>query len=93
MWLRTFFQEIQRPLSAPLALLGDNQGFIALGKNPEFHKHTTHIKHRYHFIREAVESGDVELGFVPTQQMVADVLTKALTQEHRSGLGVHPLRL
>jgi hypothetical protein len=97
MWLRTFFEEIQRPLSAPLALLGDNQGSIALDKNPEFHERTKHIKRRYHFIREAVESGDIELGFVPTQQMVADVLTKAPTQElhaqHRSGLGVHPLRL
>jgi hypothetical protein len=94
MWLRTFFEEIQRPLQGPLLLLGNNQGSLALGKNPEFHKHTKHIKHCYHFIREAVESGDVELGFVPTQQMVADVLTKTLTQElhaqHCPGLGVHP---
>jgi hypothetical protein len=51
MWLRTFFEEIQRPLSAPLALLGDNQGSIALGKNPEFHKRTKHIKCCYHYNR------------------------------------------
>jgi hypothetical protein len=72
--------------------LGDNQGAIALGKNPEFHKRTKHIRRRYHFIREAVDTGDVSLGFVPTRQMLADVLTKAMTRDlhsvHRSNLGV-----
>ena len=95
-WLRTFFEEIQRQLSGPLSLLGDNQGSIALGKNPEFHKRTKHMKRRYHFVREAVDTGDVSLDFIPTQEMVADVLTKALTRElhakHRSGLGVLSLR-
>jgi hypothetical protein len=96
-WLRTFFEEIHRLLQGPLSLLGDNQGSLALGKNPEFHKRTKHIKRRYHFVQEAVDSGDIELGFVPTQQMVADVLTKALTRElhamHRSSLGVLPMPL
>jgi hypothetical protein len=48
-------------------------------------------------VREAVDSADIELGFIPTQQMVADVLTKALTRElhavHRSSLGVLPMPL
>jgi hypothetical protein len=96
-WLRTFFAEIGRPLSAPLDILGDNQGAIALGKNPEFHKRTKHIRRRYHFIREAVDAGDVHIAFVPTRQMVADVLTKAMSRDlhsvHRSGLGVLPMGL
>ncbi|GMF51699.1 unnamed protein product [Phytophthora lilii] len=35
----------------------DNQGSIALAKNPEFHKRTKHIDIRYHFVREKVEDG------------------------------------
>ena len=37
-----------------LTILEDNQGAIALTKNPEFHKHTKHIDIRYHFVREKV---------------------------------------
>jgi hypothetical protein len=96
-WLRTFFEEIQHPLQGPLLLLGNNQGSLALGKNPELHKCTEHIKRQYHFVWEAVDSGNIKLGFIPTQQMVADVLTKAFTQElhavHCSSLGVLPMPL
>ena len=44
----------------------DNQGCIALSQNPIQHKRTKHIHIRYHFIREKVESGEVELTYVPT---------------------------
>ena len=35
-----------------------------------------HISIRYHFIREKVESGEIELQFVRTKEMAADQLTK-----------------
>uniref|UniRef100_A0AAV1V9K6 Copia protein n=1 Tax=Peronospora matthiolae TaxID=2874970 RepID=A0AAV1V9K6_9STRA len=56
----------------------DNQGSIALAKNPEFHKRTKHIDIRYHFVREKVESGEVVLEYCPTQDMLADMMTKPI---------------
>uniref|UniRef100_A0AAV1TL57 Copia protein n=1 Tax=Peronospora matthiolae TaxID=2874970 RepID=A0AAV1TL57_9STRA len=56
----------------------DNQGSIALAKNPEFHKRTKHIDIRYHFVREKVESGEVVLEYCPTQDMLVDMMTKPI---------------
>ena len=77
MWLRTFFSELGFPLTS-LSISGDNQGAIALAKNPEFHTRTKHIRLQYHFIREAVEEGLVNISFIPTASMPADILTKGL---------------
>jgi hypothetical protein len=59
-------------------LYGDNQGAIALTKNPHLHERSKHIDICYHFIRDLVEKGFVEVEYVPTVEMVADGLTKPL---------------
>ena len=56
----------------------DDQGAIALAKKPEFHKRTKHIYIRYHFVREKVEDGQEELEYCPTQDMLADLMTKPI---------------
>ncbi|KAL8012295.1 hypothetical protein Plhal710r2_c045g0146791 [Plasmopara halstedii] len=70
----------------------DNQGSIALAKNPEFHKRTKHIDIRYHFVREKVEDGQVALEYISTSNMLADILTKAVPASQfctlRSKLGI-----
>lgn len=60
-------------------LKGDNQGSIALAHNPVFHSRTKHIDIQHHYIRDEVGAGRIELSYVPTDQMIADGLTKALT--------------
>ena len=49
---------------------------MKIAQNPVFHKRSKHISIRYHFIREKVESGEMELQFVRTNEMAADQLTK-----------------
>ena len=58
----------------------DNQCAIAMTGYPVQHSMTKHISIRYHFIREHVEEGTVELVFVPTDQQVADIFTKPLCE-------------
>lgn len=65
------------PIVIPLK--GDNQGSIALAHNPVFHSRTKHIDIQQHYIRDEVASKRIELSYVPTGQMIADGLTKALT--------------
>ena len=58
----------------------DNQSAIAMTGNPVQHSMTKHISIRYHFIREHVMEGTVELHFVPTDQQLADIFTKPLCE-------------
>ncbi len=62
-----------------IPLKGDNQGSIALAHNPVFHSRTKHIDIQHHYIRDEVASRRIELSYVPTEEMIADGLTKALT--------------
>jgi hypothetical protein len=39
---------------------------------------TRHINIRYYFVKERVERGDIEFKYVPTDEMLADILTKPL---------------
>ena len=49
-----------------------------MAKNPEFHKRTKHIDIRCHFVREKVEKNQAVLQYCPTQDMLADIMTKAI---------------
>ncbi len=84
-WWRTFFSEININVENPIQILTDSKGSIALAKNPEHHSRTKHIDIRHHFIREQVASKAVEMVFVGTASMGADVLTKPIgkTLHHR----------
>ncbi|SGZ06091.1 BQ5605_C031g10917 [Microbotryum silenes-dioicae] len=62
---------------------GDNQSAITLAKHPAFHARTKHIGIHFHFIRDHIAEGTIEMVWVPTGTMAADVLTKGLgTQKH-----------
>ena len=57
----------------------DNQSAIALAKNPVFHQRSKHIDIRYHFVRNEVQNGSVELQFVPSENNIADMFTKTMS--------------
>ncbi|GJZ14432.1 retrovirus-related pol polyprotein from transposon TNT 1-94 [Tanacetum coccineum] len=54
---------------------------IAISCNPVQHSKTKHIDIRYHFIKEHVEKGTVEIYFVGTEYQLADLFTKALLKD------------
>ncbi|GKA55002.1 hypothetical protein Tco_0753951 [Tanacetum coccineum] len=59
----------------------DSQSAIAISCNPVQHSRTKHINIRYHFIKEHVEKGTIELYYVGTEYQLADLFTKALPKE------------
>ncbi|GJX65877.1 retrovirus-related pol polyprotein from transposon TNT 1-94 [Tanacetum coccineum] len=59
----------------------DNKSAIALCCNNVQHSQSKHIDIRFHFIKEQVENGVVELYFVNTKYQLADIFTKALCRE------------
>ena len=56
----------------------DSKSAIAISCNPVHHSKTKHIDVRYHFIKDHVEKGDIELYFVKTDFQLADLFTKPL---------------
>ncbi|GJY70871.1 retrovirus-related pol polyprotein from transposon TNT 1-94 [Tanacetum coccineum] len=64
-----------------IPLYCDNKSAIALCCNNVQHSRSKHIDIRYHFIKEHVENGVVELYFVGTDYQLADIFTKALSRE------------
>ena len=56
----------------------ENQGAIALAKNPVVHDRLKRIDIQYHFTRGLVNAGRIGLDYVPTREMLADLLTKPL---------------
>jgi len=88
MWVRRFMSEIQSiskqklpQTIPPITIFADNQGSMALAKNPEFHSRTKHIHIQQHFIRDKVVEEEVLLEYLSTGDMAADLLTKALPRE------------
>ncbi|KAF7564387.1 uncharacterized protein PtrM4_152160, partial [Pyrenophora tritici-repentis] len=59
-------------------MYGDNQGAIALVKNPHLHERSKHIDICYHFIRDLAEQKKLQISYIPTDEMVADGMTKPL---------------
>ncbi|GJY23645.1 hypothetical protein Tco_0397303 [Tanacetum coccineum] len=66
----------------------DSKSAIAISCNPVQHSRTKHINIRYHFIKEHVEKGIIELYFVGTEYQLADLFTKALPKEEGGDFGV-----
>ena len=81
-WIRRFLQEIYpNEAKCCLEINTDNQSSLALAKNPVHHARTKHIDIRHHFIREKIETKELDVSFCGTEDMVADVLTKGLSKE------------
>ena len=65
-WLRHLLSDLQVNTDDPTEIFEDNQGAIAMAKNPIGHKRTKHIDIKHHFIRENVQAGTVTLTYCPT---------------------------
>ena len=81
-WIKKFITELGVVLSIldPADLFCDNNGAIAQAKETRSHQKSKHILRRFHLIREIVERGDVKICKIPTDDNVADPLTKELVQ-------------
>jgi len=77
-WLRNFIGKVFTPLTEPTTLHCDNQSAVAITTNGNFHTRTKHIDIRYHFIQFIIKNGSLKLIYCPTDDMMADTLTKAL---------------
>ncbi len=78
-WLRKLELEIRpKSVAMPTTIFEDNQSTIRLSKNPIHSSRSKHIAVRYHKIQELVANKVILVEYKPTDQMVADIMTKSL---------------
>ena len=80
-WLQHLVGDLGNKPVDPMVLYEDNQSAICMSKNPQFHGRAKHIGIKFHYIREQVERGAVALKYCPSNDMIADMLTKGLARD------------
>nr|GFC44889.1 retrovirus-related Pol polyprotein from transposon TNT 1-94 [Tanacetum cinerariifolium] len=78
LWMRTQLTDYGFHFNK-IPLYCDSKSAISIFCNPVQHSRTKHIAVRYHFIKEHVEKGTIELYLVKTDYQLADIFTKALS--------------
>ncbi|MCO5597876.1 hypothetical protein L7F22_051961 [Adiantum nelumboides] len=96
-WLKMLLRDLEIQVQGPVVIYCDNLSSIQLARNPVFHAQTKHTQIHYHFIRERVLNGDIDLAYVGTEDQAADLFTKALgaekLQRFRGMLGLRDMAL
>ena len=77
-WMVDFLKDLGISVQDSMVVNADNQGSIALAKNPVFHNRLKHINIQYHFTQDLVKGKQISLNYIPTKEMSTDLLTKAL---------------
>ena len=85
-WLRKLLRDVGFVQQDATTIMCDDQGCIALAKNPTHHSRTKHINMQHHFICEKLEGDQISLEYCRTEGMVADMLTKALAKDRHQRL-------
>ena len=78
-WASMLLQQMTQTVPT-VELLCDNQSAIALVRSDNYSERTKHIDTRHHFIKQFVRDGSINLQWIPTEEQLADVLTKTLNR-------------
>ncbi|KAJ9556975.1 hypothetical protein OSB04_011589 [Centaurea solstitialis] len=96
-WLRNFLSDLRviASISRPIDIFCDNSGAVAQAKEPREHHKSRHVLRKHHLIREIIGRGDVRICKIPTEENVADPLTKPLArvkhEAHANSIGMQYL--
>ena len=81
-----FLHSLGVSLQGPMVVNADNQGSISLAKNPVFHDRSKHTGILHHCTRDLVRQWKTQLKYIPTQDMLADILKKSLPRAQHEPL-------
>ena len=77
LYLRAVLKELGFTQTDATAIGEDNQATIKIAKNPEHHGRCKHMDLRFFFVQERVKAQDISVYYVPSEQMLADIMTKS----------------
>ena len=76
LWLKSLLNELGIHVKTRSVLWCDNVGATYLTANPFFHARTKHVEIDFHFVREQVRNGFLQVQFLSSKDQIADILTK-----------------
>ncbi|KAH9687275.1 hypothetical protein KPL70_014703 [Citrus sinensis] len=79
-WIQRLLEELGHK-QQKIPVFCDSQSALHIARNPAFHSRTKHIGVQYHFVREVVEDGSMDLQKIHTKENLADVLTKPINTD------------
>ncbi|KAJ9556835.1 hypothetical protein OSB04_011449 [Centaurea solstitialis] len=90
-WLRNFLSDLRvvASVSRPIDIFCDKSGAVAQAKEPREQHKSRHVLRKYHLIREIIGRGDVRICKIPTEENVADPLTKPLARVKNEAHAIH----
>ena len=77
-WIVMVLKEIGIKVRKPIRIMEDNEATIKLGQNNMASARSKHIDMRHHVIRYHNDKGTIQLEYIETSKMIADMLTKVL---------------
>ncbi|KAL0393485.1 UNVERIFIED_CONTAM: Copia protein [Sesamum latifolium] len=81
LWIRNLMQDLNIKQDNPMRLYCDNRAACNIAHNPIQHDRTKHVEIDRHFIKEKLEAKLIEVPHVRSQDQLADVLTKAVSNQ------------
>lgn len=91
-WLKKLLADLQEERKDPTIVWEDNQSAIRMVQSDRIEKRSKHIDTRHAFTKDLRQKGVIDIRYLPTSQMEADIMTKPLEriklEQHREALGV-----
>nr|GFB81096.1 hypothetical protein [Tanacetum cinerariifolium] len=93
-WIKKFIRDlgVMPLINKPINMYCDNSAAIIFANEPGIMKGASHFLRRYHYVQEQVETGEIKLIKVHTDDNLADPFTKALPRgmviDHAKGIGL-----
>lgn len=95
-WIVRMLQDFSVDVPTPVLVHEDNQSCIKQLESTKVNNRSKHVDTKYHFVRKLHEDNLIDVRYCPTDQMVADMLTKPLAPQKlarfRDAVGVHQSR-
>jgi hypothetical protein len=83
-WLRNLFDELSLMQTVPTILYGDNMSALTIARDPQYHARSKHFDVKNHYIRHQIQNQVIKDVYCPTEEMIADILTKPLHKPKHS---------
>ena len=76
--MRRIIAELGENISGPTRIWQDNQGTMKIANDFISNRRTKHIEIKFHYTREKITNGEIDVNYLPTSEMPADILTKPI---------------
>ena len=80
-WLQGLIKSAGVKYKSPTRLLGDNEGSLHLCRKIVFSGRNKHIEVKFNFVKQKIADGQVTVEWIPTDEMIADIMTKPLPRD------------